>query len=114
MLLFYVLVSTRRNLAAQTVVLSGGVVLPLERTKVGKVIRATFGYWSDVVNFPSILVISVTIEAPTNPSTALVFAPYRRVASTDNLRFLPDSKFSFFTKICHMSKISCWLVTLHP
>ena len=95
------MVSAGSNLATQTVVLSGDVILPLKRTKVGKGIGATFGNGSDVVNLPSVLAGSVAVVSPTYPGAALVFTPDSGVVITDDLRLLPDSKFSFFAKICH-------------
>lgn len=95
------MVTLRSDFATQAVILSGGVVLPLKWTEVGKVIGTALGNGSDVVNLPSILAITVAIVVPTNPCTALVLAPNCRVVVCDNLCLLPDSKFSFFTKICH-------------
>ena len=95
------MVSAGSNLATQTVVLSEDVILPLKRTKVGKGIGATFGNGSDVVNLPSVLAGSVAVVSPTYPGAALVFTPDSGVVITDDLRLLPDSKFSFFAKICH-------------
>lgn len=95
------MISAGSNLATQTVLLSGGIVLPLKRTEVGKCIGATLGNGSDVVNLPSVLAGSVTVVGPTYPGAALVFTPDCRVVIGDDLRLLPDSKFSFFAKICH-------------
>lgn len=95
------MVSAGSNLATQTVVLSGDVILPLKRTKVGKGIGATLGNGSDVVNLPSVLAASVAVVSPTYPGATLVFTPDCGVVIADDLRLLPDSKFSFFAKICH-------------
>ena len=83
------------------VILPGSIVFPLKGAEVGKVVRAAFGNGGDVVNLPSVLTGSVPIEIPTYPGTTLVLAPYCRVVATNNLRLFPDSKFSFFAKICH-------------
>ena len=53
-----------------------------------------------MVNLPSILAVSVTIESPTYPSSTLVFAPRCRVVTADNLRFVPDGQFCFIAE-CH-------------
>ena len=77
------MVPPRSDFAAQTVVLSGGIVLPLKWSKVRQVIRTTLGNGSNVINLPSILTGSVTIVFPTNPGTTLVFTPHIRVIVTD-------------------------------
>lgn len=100
-LLLYVMVPPRSDFAAQAVVLSGGIVLPLKWSKVRQVIRTTLGNGSNVINLPSILTGSVTIVFPTNPGTTLVFTPHSRVIVNDCLCLLPDSKFCFLTEICH-------------
>ena len=53
-----------------------------------------------MVNLPSILAVSVTIESPTYPSSTLVFSPRCRVVAADNLRFVPDCQFCFIAE-CH-------------
>ena len=100
-LLLYVMVPPRSDFAAQTVVVSGGIVLPLKWSKVGQVIRTTLGNGSNVINLPSILTSSVTIIFPTDPGTTLVFTPHSRVIVADCLCLLPDSKFCFLTEVCH-------------
>lgn len=100
-LLLNVVVSAGSNLATQTVVLSGGVVFPLKRTKVVKGIGTALGYGSNVVNLPSVLAGSVAVISPTYPSATLVFTPNCRVVIAYDLCLLPDSKFGFFAKICH-------------
>ena len=87
---------------ADSPILSGGVVLPLKWTEVGEAIGTALGNGSNVVNLPSILTVPIAVETPTNPSTTLVFAPYRRGVAADYLRLVPDSKLSFITKICHI------------
>lgn len=100
-LLLNVMVPLRSDFTAQSVILSGGIVLPLKRSKIGQVIRTTLGNWSNVVNLPSILTSSVTIIFPTNPGTTLVFSPHCRVIVINYLCLLPDSKFCFFAEVCH-------------
>ena len=112
-LLLNIVVAAGSNLATQTVVLSGGVVLPLKRTMVGKSIGATLGYGSNVVYLPSVLAGSVAVISPTYPGTALVLTPNCRVVIGDDLCLLPDSKFSFFAKNCHF-KNRFKLNILHP
>ncbi len=100
-LLLYIMVPLRCDFAAQTAILSGDIVFPLKWSKVGQVIRSALGNGSNVVNLPSILTSSVTIVIPTNPCTTLVFTPHCRVIVPGYLCFLPDSKFCFFTEVCH-------------
>ena len=85
--------------------MSGGIVLPLKWTKIGKGIGATLGNGSDVVNLPPKLARAVTVISPTYPGTALVFAPDGRVIVSDNLGLFPDSKFSFFAKIVSIQSL---------
>lgn len=89
-LLLDVINTIRSNFATQAIILSGSIVFPLERAKVGEVVRTAFRNGSDMINLPSILAASVTIEGPTYPGSALVLAPNSRVVAVDNLRFVPD------------------------
>jgi hypothetical protein len=82
----------------QTVVLSGGIVLPLERTKVGKVVRTAFRNGSDMVYLPSVVAASVAVFVPTDPCATLVFTPSVRVDPSHWCCLLPDITFGFIIK----------------
>jgi len=81
-----VVCSVRANDTRKPAVSLAGVVLPLERTKVGEFVPAATFNRRDVVNLPSVLRVAVAVMRPAYPSAALVLTPFVRVVGDDGWR----------------------------
>lgn len=86
------MVTLRSDFATQSVILSGGVVLPLKWTEVGKVIGTALGNGSDVVNFPAIDGRAVSVFAERHPGTTLVLTILGTVVTWYGLSLVPNLK----------------------